>query len=225
MTHRSRGFTLLELLIGLVLLGFMLALLFGGFRLATNTWNAIETRLERATDEQASLTLVRRLIGSVQPLRWTRNVGQPLTFAGQAGRLAVVAPLTESVGLRLIELSIEAQPFAGNEGTQDRQPPALQLVLREQALNYAAERFDDALPGIAGQRLIGNFNSASFSYFGAEAPGKLPEWHAEWRNPEQLPKLIRLQIDGRQGNPIDLVAATMVSGDRAAAVRVTAGPQ
>lgn len=229
MTPRCRGFTLLELLIGLVLLGFMLALLFGGFRLATNTWNAIETRLERSTDEQAGLALVRRLIGSMQPLRWVRTLGQPLTFSGQSMRLAAVAPLTESVGLRLIELTIEAQPYANNDSPLDpsrgRQRPSQQLVLREQALNYDSERFDDDLPRVAEHRLIGDIGTASFSYFGAEVPGELPDWHSDWKNPEQLPKLVRLRIDGREGNPIELVVATMVSGDRTAAARITAGPE
>jgi general secretion pathway protein J len=220
-SHRCRGFTLLELLIGLVLLGFMLALLFGGFRLATNTWNAIETRLERSADEQAGLALVRRLIGSIQPLRWVRTVGQPLTFAGQEGRLAAVAPLTESVGLRLIELTIEAQPFASNDAPRNNpqawQRPGQQLVLREQALNYDAERFDDFLARSTGHRLIGDIGTASFSYFGAEKPGELPDWHNEWKNPEQLPKLIRLRIDSGEGGAIELVVATMISGHRTSA--------
>lgn len=209
MIDRSRGFTLLELLIGLALLGFILALLFGGFRLATNSWNAIETRLERSTDEQAGLALVRRLIGSVQPLHWVRTAGQPLTFSGQAERLVVVAPLTESVGLRLIELSIEAR----------------QLVLREQPLNYDTERFDDAPPGMSGHPLISDFGSAAFSYFGAAAPHELPAWHDDWRSPTQLPALVRLRIDGGAGNPVELIVATMVSGDRTAAARAVVGQE
>jgi general secretion pathway protein J len=223
MRFQPKGFTLLELLIGLVLLGFTLALLFGGFRLATRAWNAIETRVERSTDEQAGLALIRRLIGSVQPLRSTRTVRQPLTFSGQPDRLAIVAPLTEAVGLRLIVLSIEAQTLARADSS--RKQPGQQLVLREQALNYSAPHFDGLLPDLAGYRLIGDFSTAAFSYFGAMAPDAMPGWHGEWTDTEQLPKLVRLQINGEDGDPIDLIVATFVSGDRTAAVRTTAGPE
>lgn len=60
--NRGRGFTLLELLIGMTLLGFMLALLFGGFRLAANSWDAVTARTERTTDEQLGRAFLRRLL-------------------------------------------------------------------------------------------------------------------------------------------------------------------
>ena len=45
----SRGFSLLELLIGLTLLGFILTLLFGGFRLASKSWDSISEISESTT--------------------------------------------------------------------------------------------------------------------------------------------------------------------------------
>ena len=63
----ARGFSLLELVIGMTLLGFIVALLFGGFRLAANSWDAVETRVERTNDQQLARALVRRLLEQMQP--------------------------------------------------------------------------------------------------------------------------------------------------------------
>lgn len=225
MNRRTQGFTLLELLIGLVLLSFILTLMFAGFRLAMTTWTAIESRLERSSDEQAGLALVRRLIGSIQPLRRKRQLNQPLVFSGQAERFSAVAPLTESVGLRLVELAIEPSPSIGTvtDGSMDQ--PGLQLVLRENALNYDTDLVDADLPATEGHRLINNIKSAMFSYFGAETSDKPASWHGIWTNQQRFPKLVRLHIERHDGHPIDLIVATIVNGDRLASNRITVGPQ
>ena len=45
---RVAGFTLLELLIAMSLLGFILALLFAGMRLGARSWDAGEARVEKS---------------------------------------------------------------------------------------------------------------------------------------------------------------------------------
>lgn len=225
MTSDSRGFTLLELLIGLVLMGFILTLLFSGFRLATTTWTTIETRVGRSSDEQAGLALIRRLLGSIQPLRWRRQIQQPLSFSGQAKRLSTVSLLTESVGLRLIELSIEPQDASTDVDSNDSTRRGLKLVLRENSLDYEADVFDAGVSGVTGHLLIGSIDTATFSYFGAEARGKPATWHKDWTNQERLPTLIRLYINRVDTSPIDLIVETKVTGDRSASSRLVVGPQ
>ena len=44
----QRGFTLVEVLIAISLLGLMLVILFGGLRLGGRSWDAIEQRTGRA---------------------------------------------------------------------------------------------------------------------------------------------------------------------------------
>lgn len=200
----ARGFTLLELLIGMTLLGFILALLFGGFRLATSTWDATETRVERTNDQQLARALVRRLLQQMQPLRWKQAVNQPLAFVGERRVLRAVAPLTGQAGasgLRSIELSQESgEPSPTGKG-------ALRLVLRHVALRYDAEDFAAGLHEAKSSVVLGDLESVEFSYFGPAREGEPPRWQDAWANQEQLPQLVRLRLGSRDTGWAELVVA------------------
>ena len=207
--NAARGFTLLELLIGMTLLGFILALLFGGFRLAANSWDAVETRVERTNDEQLARALVRRLLAQMQPLRWKKTVNQPIAFVGEQEVLRAVAPLTGQAGaggLRLIELGQER-----GEPTQTGKGP-LRLVLRHAPLLYDAENFAGGLGEAKSYLVLGDLDAVEFSYFGPEKRGEPPRWQDAWTNPEQLPQLVRLRLRSREAGWSDLIVAPMVGG-------------
>lgn len=215
---RVAGFTLLELLIGLALLGFIMALLFGGFRLAVDSWDAVETHAQRTADDHATLAFVRRVLGSAQPLRLARLPEQPLAFAGQPDRVVLVAPLTEQVGPRTIALAIDRQTGEGSATS-----PALRLVLREGPPPYAAGDLLDPLAAVGDRTLIGDLQDADFAFFGAARPGEPARWHAVWGNAAQLPALIRMRLTRREGDPVDLVVATTIDASREARVRIVVG--
>mgnify|MGYP001347418355 CR=1 FL=1 len=212
----ERGFTLLELLIGMTLLGFILALLFGGFRLAADSWDAVEARVERTNDQQLARALVRRLLAQMQPLRWKKAVNQPIAFIGEPRVLRAVAPLTGqagSGGLRLIELGQESgEPTqtgqTGQTGRTENGP--LRLVLRHAPLLYDAQDFAGGLGEAKSHLVLGDLDSVEFSYFGPEKRGDPPRWQDTWTNQEQLPQLVRLRLGSREAGWRDLVVAPMV---------------
>jgi general secretion pathway protein J len=207
--NAARGFTLLELLIGMTLLGFILALLFGGFRLAANSWDAVETRIERTNDEQLARALVRRLLAQMQPVRWKKALNLPIAFIGEQGVLRALAPLTGQAGaggLRLIELGREGEDVtATGKGL-------VRLVLRQAAVRYDVENFASGLGEANSSLVLGNLDAVEFSYFGPEKRGEAPRWQDAWTNPEQLPQLVRLRLNSREGGWSDLVVAPMVGG-------------
>ncbi len=213
---RVGGFTLLELLIGLTLLGFMLALLFGGFQLAIRSWDTVETHVQRDSEKYAALAVLRRLLGTVEPLRQKRLAGQPLVFAGGPNRLVMVASLTEQVGLRTIDLAIE--PQGGGQASMQR------LILRDSPPLFDAMRLPKLIDDVRGRTLIDDMRRARFRYFGAMRPGEQVQWHDVWENANELPALIHMQFALNAGDPVDLVVATTISADRNALVRITAGP-
>jgi len=207
--NAARGFTLLELMIGMTLLGFILALLFGGFRLAANSWDAVETRIERTNDEQLARALVRRLLAQMQPVRWKKALNVPIAFIGEQGVLRALAPLTGQAGaggLRLIELGREG------EETTATGKGLLRLVLRQAPVRYDVESFASGLGEAKGYLVLGNLDAVEFSYFGPEKRGDPPSWQDAWTNPEQLPQLVRLRLKSREGGWSDLVVAPMVGG-------------
>jgi general secretion pathway protein J len=205
--NSARGFTLLELLIGMTLLGFILSLLFGGFRLAASSWDAVETRIERTNDEQLARALVRRLLAQMQPVRWKKALNVPIAFSGEQGVLRALAPLTGQAGaggLRLIELGRETEGTATGTG--------MRLVLRQAPVRYDVENFASGLGEAKGYLVLDNLDAVEFSYFGPGKIGDPPRWQDVWTNQEQLPQLVRLRLKSREGGWSDLVVAPMVGG-------------
>lgn len=203
----QRGFTLLELLIGMTLLGFILALLFGGFRLASTTWDAVETRLERTTQEEMARALVRRLLGQLQPMRWKKALNQPIAFVGEGERLLAVAPLSGqagSSGLRVIELTAGSESQGGKTSAR--------LVLRQAPLSYEAEDFTATLANAKEHTILDGMTALRFDYFGEEKKGDAPRWHEAWTNKEQLPRLVRVHLASSDAGWTDLVVVLMVTG-------------
>jgi len=89
----ERGFTLVELLIALVLTGMIMALLFGGLRITSRSWDAVEQRRQQITEQYQLQQLLRRLIGQAQTLRVRdRDSVIQVAFRGEADQLTFVAP-------------------------------------------------------------------------------------------------------------------------------------
>jgi len=211
---RHRGFSLMELLVGMTLLGFLLALLYGGFRLAANSWDVTERRTAIATDQEAGRSVVRRLITEAQPFHLKSVQGQPLAFEGGPDSLRLVAPLGQ-IGPRVVELAVINEADAGS----------LRLVLRHGPVRFEAERLADSIDDRSGHPVLGNLGKAAFAYFGSEKRSDPPEWHDRWLDPEQFPALIRLHLASRDGTAMDLDVAPVISGNRLANMRITAGPR
>ncbi len=212
--NRNRGFSLLELLIGLTLLGFLLAILYGGFRLAANSWEATENRTAVAADQEAGRSAVRRLIGQVQPFHLTAAPGQPLAFEGYRDTLRLVAPLGQ-IGPRAVEFTI----------VNDAAARDTRLLLRHGPVRFDAGRLGDMLDDQAGHPVLEALNGAVFAYFGPGRPGDPPAWHDQWLDREGFPTVIRLHLDHGDGTPLDVDVTPLISGDRLAGSRITAGPQ
>jgi general secretion pathway protein J len=216
-----RGFTLLELLIGITLLSFILALLFGGFRLASNSWDAVEGRTERTANEHLGRNLVRRLVMQIQPLRWGKAASRPLAIHGERSVLRAVAPLAEQAGaggLHVIEFRVE-NTKAGEKAT-----PGMRLVLRHAPLRYGAEAFTEGLGDALDHLVLEDLEAAEFSYFGPERKGEPPRWQESWTNPEQLPLLVRLHLASKDAGWADLVMAPQINGDSTASGPARVGP-
>lgn len=202
---RLKGFTLLELLIGLALLGFVLVLLFSGFRLASDSWDAVDSRSSRTTDDQIARAFVRRVISQLQPMRWKRALDQPLAFIGEPDRLSAIVPVSGQAGhggLKVIELL--ADSAGGAHGSTN-------LVLRQAPLRYDSASFADGLAEVEAHKILGGVGNLRFSYFGPPRKGEPPQWFDSWPNREDLPQLVRVNLDSGSAGWSDVLVAPMVS--------------
>lgn len=201
----ARGFTLLELLIGLTLLGFLLALLFAGFRLASMSWDSVEARLERTTNEQMARSLVRRLLTQIEPMRWQKAVNQAMAFVGEPERLVAIAPLGGALGsgLQAIEFSIDS---SGSSAAPVR------LLLRHAATNHEDEFFAANIAEAREQVVLEGLITARFAYYGAARKGEAAQWQTTWPNAEALPLLIRVALESSDAGWAELIVTPMLSG-------------
>jgi general secretion pathway protein J len=195
---RQRGITLLELLIALVLLGFIMTLLFAGLDLGTRSWDAGERRMNGASRQAVVDDFLRRTLEGAWPLMWRKDDEDVLAFAGEAESLRFAGPLARSAGTAAKQLlAIELAP--GGQGRD--------LVVRWQWPDPRAPGFgplDSAPPKV----IVKQVKAVRFAYFGAESASDEPAWHDRWLARKVLPDLIRLRIEPHDDAPWpDIVVA------------------
>ena len=94
----QRGFTLLELLISLTLLGLILVLLFGGLRLSVRSWDSVQRQVDNLNSVRSVESFLRREMERIQPYRWKAAPGPRFAFVGERHKLNFVAPLPSRIG-------------------------------------------------------------------------------------------------------------------------------
>lgn len=196
--RRSQGFTLLELLIGMTLVGFILSLLFAGLNLGTRSWEAGEQRMVTSSRQAVVVDFIRRAIEQTYPLRWRVGEEDRLAFAGEAESLRFVGTVAMhdgASGNHLIALDL-----ADGETGRD-------LVMRWQLPDPGAPGFEpieQAEPKV----LIKAVKEMALAYFGAQSETEDPAWHDQWLDQKTPPALIRLQLTMENGETWpDIVAA------------------
>ena len=133
----ERGFTLVELLIGLAIVGALLAIAFGGLRVAFRSWQQGEDRAEAHQHVRSvALTLARAMSGAY-PYRASRSVApEPVVlFAGTDQKVEFVTQATPFPAA--IPIAFTAVVFSFDEDGEGG------LVVRQRALPNQ-EPFEDA---------------------------------------------------------------------------------
>ena len=200
--NRARGFTLLELMIGLALLGLIMTLIFAGLQLTIRGWDSAEESGERANRIRLVQTLLLRELAAVYPYRWKNSAEMNLAFAGAADSLRFVSstpPRAGQGGLNLVELVLAKS----DQGVQLRM--RRQIPTREQ-------RDFDRLKDEDGVVLLDRLESAAFEYFGSDTPPGKPTWRDSWEDPQRLPRLVRISLRSKAAAAWpDVVVALRVS--------------
>jgi len=188
------GFTLLELLIAVALMAFIALILAGGLRLGVRAWRGAQARSDEVARVIAVHDALERLIGRARAAYASDDIADlTLTFAGEADRLSLTAPLPDA-----IEPGIMAIQFLSIRRTE--RGPALTL----------AWRLD--LPGAEARPeqvsvLLEDADSLGLQYWGAAQPGEAPAWWSSWRGQPRLPGLVRVDIGRDHAPPLAFIIA------------------
>jgi general secretion pathway protein J len=194
MTKLQRGFTLIELLAAITLLGLLAAILMGTVRGAERSTTAATDVAERTEQYARTQAFLRDHVGGALPLRWRRELSQPLKFEGKQNTLTYFAPVTSQIaegGVMWWQLAVAKSSVVG-PGTKGSQ-----LVLRRVAV--AAD--EKAVPDLSGAEAIvlaDNIDALTLSYFDAgDDPLTNPDagnWLDSWDENARMPVLIKIQV-------------------------------
>lgn len=189
----AAGFTLVELLVGLMLFGLIAVVLFGGLTFGTRAWEAGNAQADRLAEIEAVQTLLRRQMSRSLLSGGTANEDGEAApaFIGEAERLEFLAPAPPQLGVGgvyLFALTVEEEP----EGRR--------LVLTWR-LPRAETTPSEPPPGTpaspsAGRRvLLDGLESLEFSYFGSLRPGVPADWQTVWEGTQGPPRLVAVDLD------------------------------
>lgn len=216
LTLRHQGFTLLELLIALALIGMMVVLLFGALRFSGNAWNSTETAGERDTGMRLvwqylsdRLQQVQPVSGAISPSRETH-----FFFTGQAEEVEFVAPMPAHLGsggryiIRLYKNRVEnktqlvlvrwlyhPEVLAGEAELPEWQP------LDSSTLSRQVEEQPGTRAYYSESVLVDDLKRLQFAYYGPEFPdGDDAGWSENWLEKTFIPWLLRVRISDAAGD-------------------------
>ena len=182
----QKGFTLLELLVGMTVFSLLVVTLYSGFRLATRSWEAGAGSTEASNERRLASAFIRRQLGNAFGLAVRDGGGWRLHFEGSQERLMFISDVSRYVGQGgMYEMTVAV------EGDSERRLTVAHRLLRSAEGRASDDR--DALP----KSLIDDVVAAEFAYFGS--PRKRMDYgcYDNWENAERLPSLVRVRVSTR----------------------------
>ena len=197
------GFTLLEVLIAMTLLGVMMVLIFGILRVSVRSWESGEKQAAQVSQLLVLHNFLRSHLTRMKPWEDDFSEDEPVfSFQGteEAVQFVSTLPLHNrgAGGWHKFNLQL----------TKDHEKRDLIVKLEPffPALEKEHQPIDDVV-------LIENVEAIRFSYFGADKPDDEPQWLDEWLERSHFPKLIRVEIKVRgEKNWPPLVVAPKIAG-------------
>ena len=194
---RQSGFTLLELLVALVVLGLLVLGLTQGVRAGLTMWGAQTRRVGETGELDAGARVLRGLLGGIStPPAGAVGGGTAGTMKleGHSDSLAFVGDLPTGLG------------------TARRANITLELVQGRRVLRWTPHRHELMTapePEAIETELIGGVESLGFAYWGSPSADQPAGWQAQWDG-SNIPELIRVRLAFAKGDRRrwpDLIAA------------------
>lgn len=207
--RRTAGFTLMELLVALMLLGLISAMALGGVRLGARTW---ETVAEKTGDDShiqiVRAFLERELAQAVPAFAVGRSGESRLAYEGDRETLVFVAPVAPHFGLGGLQ-RLELALVDGGMGEGKQLILKRRLFQRDDGTNPPAGEAEEDETHL----LLDGIAEAEFAF--REGARDSPAfWSADWRDRDGLPAIVRLRVsfvDTRRPAWPDLLVAGRIT--------------
>ena len=207
MTRRERGFTLIELVVAMALLGVMILLLYSGLSFSVRSWDAGDVNGRRTADRRIGENFLRREISELFPMRWKEPNVVKFAFEGERDHLRFVSSRPAGIaqgGLSLVSLEVLDE----GGGSRKRNLVMRRAMPDEDQKSFAPLEKAEATVMIAGVQGV------TFEYFGSENDFTPPQWSDTWKPANRVPEAIRLRIVGDEG-PLPEMAVRISLGEEA----------
>ena len=169
---RLKGFTLLELLVAITVLGVLMSLAFGALRIGSRSLSTGINRADLNEEMRATSDFLRRQFAQLTTMTWNDGVEEKIVFGGNPNSVIFVAPAPEaSPGAGLVVVRI----------TTVRVDDAIDIQVGVAPFDPGNDQWN-ARSSIAETRLARNLADATISYYGLQDKLGEAKWHDEWRN-------------------------------------------
>ena len=178
--QKSRGFTLLEVMLAMTLLSIMVVLLFTTLAICAESWNKGENKIAQVNEKAVVYRFFKRHLPAIKPL-WDdfSNDERVFSFQGQSDNFQFVSVFPASSGrkgLHIFEVALDKA-----------EKTTIKVLLKpfypsaEQGQQWQEETVI----------LLENVAEFELSYFDKKKTGS---WQANWQDKKYLPELIKINI-------------------------------
>jgi general secretion pathway protein J len=191
------GFTLIEVVVSMTILGFILVIIFGAFRLSLSAWDRGEKTREEYQRQRTAIQLISRQIKSMVPykIKTQKAEGDYIAFEGRAQSVKFVSTLS------LKSIQPDGFVFAIYDFKEGGQEGGRLVVYEQRVVNK--DFFEDRPKEEQEVNLLEGVSDVRFEYFREEdnektrAEGWLTEWNA--KEEKELPTALRMTVKYRDG--------------------------
>ncbi|MGY3439863.1 MULTISPECIES: prepilin-type N-terminal cleavage/methylation domain-containing protein [unclassified Marinovum] len=186
--RRDNGFTLVELLVGLVIMALLMQLAFGALRFGGAAWERVVDSGETIDARTSVARFLSARLGAMSQPNPPNNAASSVQwwFAGQSAEMTFVAPWARGAapdGMYRFRLWRERDGRSG----------ALHLSWQPE-MRGASEELRSQW---SGERLIlPEVDDLVLRYYGAAKAGEAPGWHSLWTRNAVMPALVEISIAG-----------------------------
>ena len=185
---RTRGFTLVEMLLAMTLMSMLLALAYGGLRASTRATDRGQVILEEGSRIRMAHQFVRKQLNQMVPLVFMESEDQQqrTVFAGSSDKIRFVAPMPGYLGFG----GLQVQELTFERGEED-----FALIFSHALLQgFEEEKLYERAPIV----LLEGIDQAQFQFLTLDEDGELYIWSNDWEEPEILPLAVSLAIEFNQ---------------------------
>lgn len=193
MSRRQAGFTLVELLLAVTLMGLLLALAYGGLRAASRASQSGQEVLAESSRLRVTHQFIRKQMNLMLPLSFVGQSGELdelVRFEGDADRMTFVGPMPGY----LARGGPQVQQLAFVEGED-----GLELQFTHAPLiGFEPEALLERDPVV----LLTDLQGGAFEFLLEDIEAESMEWVSLWEEPVLMPRAVRLDLRFEEGAPV-----------------------